>query len=87
MKALLHILAAFAICFLGWQLYRQFSAYRNLTGQMSALAEKAAPIERENARLAENLKNLQGSDAMLRELRRAGYAAPGEKVFVIIPKK
>ncbi len=87
MKFILYTLALAGIAFLSWQLFRQYAAYQSLERQLAGVELKLAPLTKENGMLADNLKSLEGQDAQLRELRRAGYAAPGEKVFVIIPKK
>ena len=87
MKALLHAVAARAVVFLGWQLWRQIGEYRADDARLQAMTDKLRPVAEENVKLAEDLKSLESRDTMLRELRRAGYAAPGEKVIVIVPKK
>ncbi len=87
MKLVLYALAFAGIVFLSWQLFRQYTAYQSLERQLDSVEQKLTPLAKENGVLASNLKSLEGRDTQLRELRRAGYAAPGEKVFVIIPKK
>ena len=87
MKILVHAAACVAIAFLGWQIWRQVVQYRAMERQLGTVNEKLRPVLQENEKLAADLKNLENTDTMLRELRRAGYAAPGEKVFVIVPKK
>jgi cell division protein FtsB len=68
-----------------WHLWGQGAA---LQGQLAEIREKTTPIAKENGELAVSLENFANSqDVILRELRRAGYAAPGEKVFVIVPKR
>lgn len=46
-----------------------------------------APFAADNEALQANLKALQAGRGAERELHNAGYAAQGEKMLIIIPKK
>jgi cell division protein FtsB len=87
MRIFLHIVIVFAAGFLLYQLWNQYLAWHAIDRKLTALEMKLTPLERENGRIGTDLKALETPDAVLRELRRAGYAAPGEKVIVIVPKK
>ncbi len=87
MKFLLYALTVVALGSLAFQLYRLAIKKAALERELAALEAKIAPLSKENADLENDLASLKNSDTVLRELRRAGYAAPGEKVYIIIPKQ
>lgn len=87
MKIVFYILLLGAIGVLVLQLVRQYREEGELRAQAEAVRMKLAPIAKENERMQADIASLGEKEAVLRELRRNGYAAPGEKVFVIIPKR
>ena len=87
MKIVFYILLLGAIGALVFQLVRQYEEERALQGQAEEVRMKLEPIAKENERMQADVVGLGEKESVLRELRRQGYAAPGEKVFVIIPKQ
>ena len=87
MKFVWYGLLILVIGFLFTQSYRLMIRYQVLNRELLQLIKKTEPVMKENETIAHDLKRLENPDAMLRELRRAGYAAPGEKTFVIVPKQ
>jgi len=87
MKAVFYILLLGAIGVLVLQLARQYREEGELRKQVETMRMKTEPITKENERIQGDIEGLGDTEAVLRELRRQGYAAPGEKVFVIIPKQ
>lgn len=87
MKAVFYMLLLGAIGVLVFQLVRQYREEGELRKQAEAVSMKTEPLAKENERMQADIASLDGKEAMLRELRRQGYAAPGEKVFVIVPKR
>ena len=86
MKILFYFILCMAIAFLGVQLYRLVSQEYALKKDFEALAQKTEAAGKENKRVEMQLSALKNEGNIERELRRAGYAAPGEKVFIIVPK-
>lgn len=76
-----------AVVFLATQALRLFMQERRLNAELAEIMLKTAPLAKENERLAHSFEELRDPAAVGRELRRAGYAAPGEKVFIIVPKR
>ncbi len=87
MRFLYYFLAFLAIAFFAIQAWNLYAQKRKLEYDLANVLQKTAPVAAENAKLVENLNGLKDPATIARELRRAGYAAPGEKVFVIMPKK
>lgn len=87
MKAIVCGLMLIGLAALMFQLYRLYGQENALQEQLGALRAKITPVAKENARMRDDIAGLGEKDAVFRELRRAGYAAPGEKVFVIVPKR
>ncbi len=87
MRFVLYALTAVILGSLAFQLYRLAVKKGELERELAALGAKIAPLAKENGTLEDDLASLGESDTVLRELRRAGYAAPGEKVYVILPKR
>ncbi len=87
MRFVLYALTVVAVGALAFQLYRLAVKKGELERELAAIEAKIAPLAKENGKLENDLSSLKDSDTVLRELRRAGYAAPGEKVYVIIPKR
>ncbi len=85
MKWLLYFIFIMVIGFLILQLYRLAMQHYTLTQQFTELVKKTEPLQKENSRVESDLKALENPANIERELRRAGYAAPGEKVFIIVP--
>lgn len=76
-----------ALLFLAFQLYRLFAQEQGLERDLRELAQKTELATKENNRVESELNALKNPANIERELRRAGYAAPGEKVFIIVPKR
>lgn len=87
MKWLLYFIFIIIIGFLALQLYRLAIQHYAFKQQLTELVKKIEPLQKENNAVESDLKALENSANIERELRRAGYAAPGEKVFIIVPKK
>lgn len=87
MRILLLVALALIIAFLAVQSYRLMNNYRNAQREYDEIIKKMAPLAAENAALQANLTALQAGRGAERELRNAGYAAPGEKMLIIIPKQ
>ena len=87
MRFFWYSIAFAATAFFAMQVWNLYGQKRALERNLAEIMGKTAPITAENEKLAENLDGLKDTEAIARELRRAGYAAPGEKVFVIVPKK
>ncbi|MSR73638.1 MAG: hypothetical protein EXS60_01090 [Candidatus Pacebacteria bacterium] len=76
-----------AIGFLSLQSYRLIRQYRHTQNEYEEIIQKMAPFAADNEALQANLKALQAGRGAERELHNAGYAAQGEKMLIIIPKK
>ena len=76
-----------ATAFFAMQAWNLYGQKRDLERGLAEVMRKMTPVAEENAKLEENLSKLEDPAAIGRELRKAGYAAPGEKVFVIVPKR
>ncbi len=74
------------IGFLSLQSYRLIGQYRKTQREYDEILKKMAPLAVDNAALQANLKALEEGYGAERELHNAGYAAEGEKMFIIIPK-
>lgn len=86
MKLFIYFIFTVAISFLTLQLYRLAIHYYALKQNMAELAQKTEPLKKENQRVSKELEALKNPANIERELRRAGFAAPDEKVFIIVPK-
>ncbi len=86
MRIFLMGLLVVAIAFLGVQSFRLVGNYRKAQREYDLLIQKMGPIAMENATLQANLAALKAGQGAERELHNAGYAAQGEKMFIIIPK-
>lgn len=86
-KLFFYCIFCVAIVFLIFQLYRLFIQERELERGLRELAQKTELAKKENNRIQGELNALENPANIERELRRAGYAAPGEKVFIIVPKQ
>lgn len=87
MKFLWYVFLLAIIFFLFIQFYRLFIQERVLQRALAELTRKIEPLQKENEQVARQLQALQNPANIEREFRRAGYAAPGEKVFIIVPKQ
>ena len=86
MKIFFYGIILIAIGFLFFQLYRLFMQQRGLQTELTQLIQKTEPVQKDNQKVTDQLRLLKKPEYLDRELRRAGYAAPGEKVFIIVPK-
>ena len=86
MRAFLLIAIFVAIALLGLQSYRLVGNYLQTKREYEEILEKITPLTTDNATLQANLKALEAGHGAERELHNAGYAAPGEKMLIIIPK-
>ena len=87
MRALLLCAIAVAVALLALQSYRLIRDYRHTERRYDEIIKKIAPLAADNTALQANLKALEAGHAVERELHNAGYAAPGEKMLIIIPKQ
>jgi len=76
-----------AIAALSWYLYQLWGQAGELQKESDLLTKELQPLQKENAELLAEIKRLDDPENLETELRKAGYAAPGEKVIIIIPKK
>lgn len=86
MRILLLCAIAVAAALLTLQSYRLIRDYRYTERRYGEIIKKMTPLTADNATLEANLKALEAGHAVERELHNAGYAAPGEKMLIIIPK-
>ena len=86
MRTLLLCAIFIAIAFLSLQSYRLIKQYRGTQREYDEIIKKMAPLATENVALQANLKALESGWRAERELHNAGYAAPGEKILIIIPR-
>lgn len=75
------------ITLLALQSYRLIGRYRHTEREYDELLKKMTPLAADNTALQANLKALETGHAVERELHNAGYAAQGEKMLIIIPRK
>lgn len=87
MKFLWYALLLITIAFLTTQFYRLYMQDRALNREFIELARKTEPFQKENKEIFRELQALKNPGNMEREFRRAGFVAPGEKVFIIVPKQ
>jgi len=87
MKFLWYALLLITIAFLVTQLYRLFMQEQVLHRAFTELAKKTEPLKKENKEISQKLHTLKNPATIEREFRRAGFAAPGEKIFIIVPKQ
>ncbi len=87
MKLFFYCIFCVALLFLAFQLYRLVAQERGLERDLKELMQKTELAKKENGRVQSELNALKNPANIERELRRAGYAAPGEKVFIIVPKR
>lgn len=86
MRAILLSVIFIAIGFLSLQSYRLIGQYRKTQREYDGIMQKMAPLAADNEALQANLKALETGHAVERELHNAGYAAPGEKMIILIPR-
>lgn len=87
MKILVYGMLLGVIAFLFFQLYRLLTQEQKLQRELTEFMSTAEPLTKENEEISRQLHALQNRANLEREFRRAGYAAPGEKVFIIVPKQ
>lgn len=87
MKFIWYTLLLIIIAFLMTQLYRLSMQNHALNREFAELTRKTKPLQKENKDILEQLQALKNPGNLEREFRRAGFAAPGEKVFIIVPKQ
>lgn len=87
MKLLWYILFSGIIIFLAIQLTQLYAQERALQRELAELTKKTEPLQEENKKVFRELQVLKNPGNLEREFRRAGFAAPGEKVFIIVPKQ
>jgi len=86
-RIILGIFLIIAIGALSWYLYQLYQQRRVLADQSEKLLQEIQPLEKENQELTAELKRLEDPENLEIELREAGYASPGEKVLIIVPKE
>jgi cell division protein FtsB len=86
-KAFFYIIIGFAVVFLSVQAARLWEKQRTLQRKLGEITAKNEALRKENNATLTDLKGIEDPEAIGLELRRAGYAAPGEKVFIIVPKE
>jgi cell division protein FtsB len=69
------------------QLYPLVRQATDLSASLQATSARLAPLRKENKELLTDLDYLQKNERLQREVRKAGYVVPGEKMFIIVPQK
>lgn len=87
MKLLSYILFFSIIIFLAIQLTQLYMQERTLNREFAEFTKKIEPLQKENKEISRELQALKNKGNLEREFRRAGFAAPGEKIFIIVPKQ
>ena len=87
MRYLLLFLLLLGLGALSFQLYRLYIQRSALEKELITLKASTKPLIKENEKLLTELKYYENPDNLERELRKSGYAAPDEKVFVIVPRQ
>lgn len=73
---------------MGFNLYRLYNQKIALEKDLNKVSEQFQPLSGENKELAAEIDYFQNPDNLEKELRsRFNYAAPGETMVIIIPKK
>lgn len=72
---------------MSWYLYNLYYQAQALKAEADKLVKQTQPLSRENQQLLAEIGRLEDPENLEIELRKAGYAAPGEKVIILVPKK
>ncbi len=87
MRFLLSLFLILAVGAMGWYLYQLWQQTRALQKEADKLAGELLPLQKESAELLAEAKRLDDPENLEVELRKSGYALPGEKVIILIPKR
>ncbi len=69
------------------QLYRLIGQYNSTKKEQSAINMELEAVRIENEKLMADLDYFKQKEHLEREIRKADYALPNEKVLIIIPEK
>ena len=69
------------------QLYNLIVQNFNLNKNLAKITTKLEPLKKENSHLVSEIDYFQKPERLASEVRKSGYVAPGEKMFVIVPQQ
>ena len=88
MKIAIYLVLLVSIAAVGFNLYRLYNQKIALEKDLNKVSEQLQPLDGENRELTAEIDYFQNPDNLEKELRsRFNYAAPGETMVIIIPKK
>ncbi len=86
MRFFLVLILMMAIGMFAVQLYRLIGQYNNVKREQFAINAELEAIKIENEKLTADLDYFNQKEHLEREMRKADYALPDEKVLIIIPE-
>ena len=81
MRLLLSLFLILAVGAMSWYLYKLWRQTAELKQESDKLTWELTPLQKENTELLAEIQRLEDPENLEIELRKSGYALPGEKVI------
>ena len=87
-RVVIYLILILSIATVGWQAFRLYRQKTALQKDFDKIIAQVEPLKKENGEILSEIEYFKNPNNLEKELRaRFNYAAAGEKMIIVVPKK